>query len=149
MKIIVDADACPVKDEIIRTAKQKAIGVHFFADVNHRIKTDYGEVTLVDQGADSVDISLINKAERGDIIVSQDYGVASLAIGKGCFVIHPSGKILDADNIDQLMFERHLARKGRKTGLRGPRFKKRSKSDNEHFEDQLTKLVEDGLNCKT
>jgi hypothetical protein len=142
MRIIVDADACPVKEEIIRIAKNKAIEVHFFADVNHQIKTDYGVVTTVDQGADSVDIALVNKAMRGDVIVTQDYGVATLAIGKDCLVIHPSGKILDTNNIDQLMFERHISRKERSKGKRGPKFKKRTTNDNLYFEEQLRKLVE-------
>ena len=102
--VLVDADACPVKDEIIRVAKKNNIEVHFFADINHRITVDYGQVTIVDQGADSVDIALINNSQSGDIIVTQDYGVAMLAIGKGAFVLHPSGRELNNSNIDQLMF---------------------------------------------
>lgn len=142
MRIIVDADACPVKGEIERVARKEKIELYFFADVNHRISSDYATVVYVDQGADSVDIALMNKAKQNDIIVSQDYGVASMAIGKGCYVIHPSGKFLDSSNIDQLMFERHIARKERKRNKRGPKFKKRTASDDQYFEEQLKKMVE-------
>lgn len=142
MRIIVDADACPVKDEIVKAARKKGLEVHFFADVNHRLSSEYAIVHIVDQGADFVDIALINEAISGDVIVSGDYGVASLAIGKGCQVIHPSGKIIDKGNIDQLMFERHIAREERGRGRRGPRFKKRTSDDNQYFIKQLINIIE-------
>lgn len=146
MRIIVDADACPVKEEVIRVGKKNQLEVHLFADINHQISSEYGNVHIVDQGADFVDIALINEAKPGDVIITQDYGVASLAIGKGCAVIHPSGKIMDKENIDQLMFERHIAREERNRGRRGPRFKKRVKKDNQYFELQLEKLIFQDVN---
>lgn len=141
MRILVDADACPVKDEVIRVAKKCSLEVLYFVDVNHQLKSDYAKIFVVDQGADSVDLALINQMKAEDIVVSQDYGVASLAIGKKGYVILPSGKELHKDNIDMHMFERHISREERKRGRRGSRHKKRTTNDNERFEDMLGQLV--------
>ncbi len=141
MKILVDADACPVKDEIIRVARKYKLEVIYFVDINHRLNNDYAQVITVDQGADSVDLALINHMNKDDVIISQDYGVATLAIGKGGYVIHPSGRELNNDNIDMLMFERHLSREQRSQGKRGPKHKKRSRKDDESFYKSLETLV--------
>jgi len=141
MRILVDADACPVKEEIIRVAKKYELEVLYFVDVNHQLKSDYARIFVVDQGADSVDLALINKMQQKDVVVSQDYGVASLAIGQKGFVILPSGKELHVDNIDMHMFERHISREERKRGRRGSRHKKRTINDNERFEQSLEFMI--------
>lgn len=141
MRILVDADACPVKNEIVNTAKDNQLEVLFFVDVNHQLKDDYATVVVVDQGADSVDLKLINEMVAGDIVVTQDYGVASLAIGKGGLVLHQSGKEINEANIDLLMFERHMSRKARQQGKRGPKIKKRTAEDDRNFVQSLERLI--------
>lgn len=141
MRILVDADACPVKNEIIKAAKQHQLEVLFFVNFHHRITSDYATVIEVDDGADSVDLKLINAMVPGDIIVSQDYGVASLAIGKGGMVLHQNGYRIDESNIDRLMFERHMSKKARKQGKRGPHIKKRTSEHNEIFYTKLLSLI--------
>lgn len=141
MRILVDADACPVKDEIIEVAKKREIEVIYFIDVNHQLASDYAKVVVVDQGADSVDLALINHMQKEDVVISQDYGVATLAIGKGGYAMLPSGKELHAGNIDMHMFERHLSREERKKGKRGTRHKKRTIMDNVQFHKALEMLV--------
>lgn len=141
MRILVDADACPVKDEILKIAKKHKLEVLYFIDVNHELKSDYAQIFVVDQGADSVDLALINQMEVRDIVVSQDYGVATLAIGKGGYVLLPSGKELHKLNIDMHMFERHISREERKRGRRGTRHKKRTTDDNIRFEQALDMLI--------
>ena len=141
MRILVDADACPVKDEIIGVAKKHQLKVLYFVDVNHQLKSDYADIFVVDQGADSVDLALINQMEAHDIVVSQDYGVASLAIAKAGYALLPSGKELHKDNIDMHMFERHISREERKRGRRGSRHKKRTMNDNERFEASLEFII--------
>lgn len=141
MRILVDADACPVKEEILRVAQKHKLEVLYFVDVNHQLQSDYAQIFVVDQGADSVDLALINQMLQEDIVVSQDYGVASLAIGKKGYVILPSGKELHKDNIDMHMFERHISREERKRGRRGTRHKKRRSEDNERFESSLEFMI--------
>ena len=113
MKIFVDADACPVVHIVEKLAKKYEIPCKLLCDTNHVLRSDYSDVIVVGAGADAVDFKLISLLHRGDICVSQDYGVAAMALGKGCYAIHQSGKWYINENIDQMLMERHLAKKAR------------------------------------
>ena len=143
MKIFVDADACPVVRIVEKVAKKQNTEVYLLCDTNHVLQSDYSEVKIIGAGADAVDVALINLAKRGDIVVTQDYGVAAMALGKGCFCIHQSGRWYTNENIDQLLMERHMAKEARRASskhhLKGPR--KRTKEDDERFEESFQKLV--------
>ena len=143
MKIIVDADACPVKEIIIKIAKSFDIPVLMVADTSHIIGDDYSETVIIPQGNDAADIALINAAEKGDIIITQDYGVASMALGKQAYAIHHNGFMYNADNMDKMMFERFLSQKVRRAGgrTRGP--KKRTKEDDNKFAQVLQTLCKE------
>ena len=88
MKIFVDADACPVVGIVEELAKKYTIPVTLLCDTNHVISSDYSEVIVVGAGADAVDYKLISICHKGDMVVSQDYGVAAMALGKGAYAIH-------------------------------------------------------------
>lgn len=105
MKILVDADACPAKDIIEDVAKKNNVPVKMYCDLNHVLNSDYSTVEYVDSGFQSVDMSLINDTRKGDIVVSQDYGVAAMALGKGAYAISPKGYIYDDSNIDKLLLK--------------------------------------------
>ena len=124
MIIYVDADACPVVRIVERLAAQYHIPCTLLCDTNHVLHSEYSEVIVVGAGADAVDFKLITLIKPGDICVTQDYGVAAMALGKGCFCIHQSGKWYTDENIDQMLMERHLAKKARrgssKHHLKGP-----------------------------
>ena len=92
MKIFVDADACPVVRIVEKIAKEYDMPVCLLCDTNHVLQSDYSEIKVIGAGADAVDFALINMAKRGDIVVTQDYGVAAMALGKGCLGIHQSGR---------------------------------------------------------
>lgn len=119
MKIFVDADACPVVDIVEDIATKYNIPVTLLCDTNHVLTSDYSEVIVVGAGADAVDYKLISICHRGDIVVTQDYGVAAMALGKGAFAIHQSGKWYTNENIDQMLMERHLNKKreGHRAGI--------------------------------
>ena len=144
MKIYVDADACPVTRIVEKVAKEYDIDVVLLCDTNHILNSDYSEVCVIGAGSDAVDLALINKCQKGDIVVTQDYGVAALALGKNAYAIHQSGKIFTNDNIDGLLMDRHLAKKSRmsssKHHLKGP--KKRTKADDINFENSFRKLID-------
>ena len=147
MKIYVDADACPVTRIAERVAKEHGIPVVLLCDTNHVLNSDYSEIRVIGAGADAVDIALINLCQRGDIVVTQDYGVAALALGKGAKAIHQSGRWYMDENIDSLLMERHLAKVARRKGknhLKGPA--KRTEEDDRRFEESFQKLIE---NCNT
>lgn len=103
MQIFVDADACPVVAIVERIAKENSVPVTLLCDTNHVLSSDYSEVVVVGAGADAVDYKLISICHKGDIVVSQDYGVAAMALGKGAYAIHQSGRWYTNDNIDQML----------------------------------------------
>ena len=83
MQIFVDADACPVVGIVEEVAKEHSVPVTLLCDTNHVLSSDYSEVIVVGAGADAVDYKLISICHKGDIVVSRDYGVAAMALGKG------------------------------------------------------------------
>ena len=143
MKIFVDADACPVVGIVEELAKKYTILVTLLCDTNHVISSDYSEVIVVGAGADAVDYKLISMCHKGDMVVSQDYGVAAMALGKGAYAIHQSGKWYTNENIDQMLMERHLNKKARRASqkkhLKGP--KKRTAEDDEYFRESFEKMI--------
>lgn len=147
MQIYVDADACPVVGIVEKTARKYQIPVTLLCDTNHILTSDYSEVIVVGAGADAVDYKLISLCRRGDIVVSQDYGVAAMALGKGAYAIHQSGKWYTDENIDQILMERHLNKKARrashKNHLKGP--KKRTEEDDERFAQSFEQLIKAAL----
>lgn len=140
-KILVDADACPVKGIITRVAKRFKIPVVMFADTSHMIDDGCSEVVTVDRAADSVDIALANRVRRGDVVVTQDFGLAALVLPKGARVLNQNGMSYTDANIDRLLFERHLAQKVRRSGGRTAGPFKRTKKDDERFEALFEKLL--------
>ena len=143
MNIYVDADACPVVRIVEDLAEKYNIAVTLLCDTNHVLNSDYSDVIVVGAGADAVDYKLISICHKGDIVVSQDYGVAAMALGKGAYAIHQSGRWYTNDNIDRMLMERHLNKKQRRTShknhVKGP--KKRTSEDDERFRESFEKMV--------
>ena len=142
MRILVDADACPVKKEILELAKQYDLEVHMFFDNSHQYEDGYSTVYILDKGADSVDYALINRSLKGDIIVTQDYGVATMALSKKAFPLNQNGLIYNDDNIMGLLSNRAINQKIRRhKNMKGP--KKRTQQNNIDFSKSLKKLIID------
>ena len=142
--IYVDADACPVVRIVKAVAMEAGLPVTLLCDTNHVLYSDYSQVKTIGAGADAVDFALVNLCRRGDIVVTQDYGVAAMALGKGAYGIHQSGKWYTNDNIDQLLMDRHLAKKARRASgkhhLKGP--PKRTQEDDLRFEASFRRLID-------
>lgn len=143
MKILVDADACPVTRIVEEIAEKENIPCLLLCDTNHVLESDYSEVKIIGAGADAVDFALLNLCQKGDLVVTQDYGVAAMILGKGAYGIHQSGRWYTNQNIDQLLMERHLAKKARmgkgKHHLKGP--SKRTEEDDKRFQESFEKLI--------
>lgn len=143
-RILVDADACPVIAIVEKLAKEKEIPVVLLCDTNHVLHSEYSEVKVIGAGRDAVDFALITECRAGDIVVTQDYGVAAMALGKKAYALHQSGKRYTDENIDRMLMERHLAKKERqrsgKHHLKGP--KKRTEEDDRRFELALRQMLE-------
>jgi len=134
MRILVDADACPVKQIIIRLAKERDIPVIMLIDTSHELDDGYSMVITVDKQADSVDFALMGLLNGDDIVVTQDYGLAAMVLGKGVRVVNQKGLVFTNDNIDKLLMDRHVGQKVRRSGGRTKGPAKRTKEDDELFE---------------
>lgn len=143
MKIFVDADACPVVGIVEKIAEKYNIEVTLLCDTNHVLYSNYSDVIVVGAGADAVDFKLISVCHNGDVVVTQDYGVAAMALGKGAYAIHQSGRWYTNENIDRMLMERHLNKKARrgshKNHIKGP--KKRTDEDDLRFAESFEKLL--------
>lgn len=143
MKIYVDADACPVVRIVEKLAMKYEVPCVLLCDTNHMLQSEYSEVIVVGAGADAVDFKLVSLLKKGDICVSQDYGVAAMALGKDCFAIHQSGKWYTNENIDRMLLERHLAKKARRSSrknhLKG--LAKRTGEEDKRFEESFEKMI--------
>ena len=145
MRILVDADACPVKEIIVRSAKQRNIPVTMLIDTSHEWSDGYSEVITVDKQADSVDFPLMGLLTPEDIVVTQDFGLAAMVLGKGAQAVNQNGLVYKDDNIDKLLMERHIGAKVRRGGGRTKGPAKRTKEDNERFEAAFVKLLDIAL----
>lgn len=146
MTVYIDADACPVIRIAEEIAKRYSVPVTLLCDTNHVLTSAYSTVKIIGAGHDAVDIALINLCRRGDIVITQDYGVAALALGKGAKAIHQSGKQFTDENIDGLLMERHLAQKARRSGkhhLKGPA--KRTPEDDQRFAESFEHLIREAI----
>ncbi len=144
MKILVDADACPVKEIVVSLAKKYEISVEMVTDSAHVLHYSeiFVHVTTVDKGADSADLKIANLTQKGDIAITGDYGLATLLLAKGATTLHHNGFFYTPENIDRMLFERHLSREMRrqKKGRSG-RIAKRTKENDEAFAAALEKAI--------
>ena len=141
MQILVDADACPVKQIIVRLAKQRNIPVTMLIDTSHELNDGYSRVITVDKQADSVDYALMGLLTRDDIVVTQDFGLAAMVLGKGAKAVNQNGLVYTDENIDKLLLERYIGQKIRRGGGRTKGPAKRTKADDDRFEAAFELLL--------
>ena len=142
MKVLIDADACPVVDIAVRLCKEFDIPCLLLCDTAHQMHRDGAQTLVFDKGADSVDFALANRVEHGDIVVTQDYGLASMCLAKGARVLHQDGWEYTAYNIDALLFSRHEARKYRASGGRTKGPAKRKPEQDAAFRTAINELLQ-------
>ena len=142
VKIWIDADGCPVVKTAIGIAKKK----HYLVSVvkNHAviIEDDYAEIITVDISRDAADFYIVNHMSTGDIVITQDYGLAAMVLSKQGQIINQNGRLITKDNIDLILDQRHMSRVARMQKGKYTKFKKRSKADDEAFIMAFGKLLE-------
>lgn len=141
MKILIDGDGCPVMNLAIEIAQQHRIEVVVFCDTAHVINRSDIKVITVSKGNDAVDFRLINEIQSGDILITQDYGLAAMGLAKRAWPIHQNGFRYTDQNIDQLLFTRHLGKEVRRRGGRTKGPSKRGKEQDEAFSRGLVQLI--------
>ena len=141
MRILIDGDGCPVVDITVRLCRREKVPCLILCDTAHCLQKDGARTIVVDQGADSADFALVNLLQPGDLVITQDYGLASMCLARGARVLHQDGMEYTEDNIDTLLTFRHAAAKIRRSGgrLKGP--KKRTPEQDRAFEAGLLALL--------
>lgn len=143
MRLLIDGDGCPVIYISINVAKKFNKEVIIISDTSHDFSKYKVEKIVVSKGNDSADYIIVNKLNKGDIVVTQDYGLAAMVLSRGGYAINQNGLVYNNENIDQLLFTRHISKKVRQGGGRTKGPKKRSKDDDIRFEISLIKLFEE------
>ncbi|MBP3446755.1 MAG: YaiI/YqxD family protein [Clostridia bacterium] len=141
MKIFIDADGCPVVDITVSVAKKHSLPCYIICDTAHEFSKDGAETVVVEKGADSVDFKLVNLVTAGDIVVTQDYGLAAMCLARKAVPISQNGLVFTDKNIDELLFSRYVSKKIRNAGgrLKGP--SKRTPEQDERFLQALEGLI--------
>ena len=142
MQVLIDADACPVVDIAVRLCKNHGISCLLLCDTAHTIHRDGAETLVFDKGSDSVDFALVNRTEHGDIVITQDYGLASMCLGRNVRILHQDGWEYTLDNISGLMEQRHASKKHRMAGGRTKGPTKRTKAQHIAFEKALQQMLQ-------
>ena len=141
MRIYIDADGCPVTKITVRIAKECGIPCTLLCDTAHRFDIPGTEVITVEKGADSVDFRLVNLLEKGDITITQDYGLAAMCLSKGALVLHQDGRQYTAENISGLLEFRAVSKKIRRAGGRLRGNPKRTPQQDQAFETALRGMI--------
>lgn len=142
MKVLIDADGCPVVDIAVRLCKHFHIPCVLLCDTAHILQRDGAETLVFDKGADSVDFALVNRVEKGDIVITQDYGLASMCLARTDRVLHQDGWAYTPDNIGALLFQRHASREYRAAGGRFKGPSKRKPDQDKTFAQALERLLQ-------
>ncbi len=141
MKVFVDGDGCPVVRLCEKICQNKDVPLAVYCDTAHIINLQYGNVFVVDSGADMVDFTIMGAIQKGDVLVTQDYALAAMALGKGCVCLNQDGREYTNDNIDFLLLSRHENKKLRRAGGRTKGPKKRTESQDQSFAAALEAVL--------
>lgn len=142
MKVLIDADACPVTGLAVGICREFGAACILVCDTAHEIRREGCETVVVDKGADSADLAIANRAQSGDIVITQDYGLASLCLAKCARVLHQDGWAYTQDNIQALLFQRHETKKYRAAGGRTKGPSKRKAEQDRAFAAALRVLLQ-------
>lgn len=141
MRIFIDADGCPVVDETVNIAREFKIPVTIVKNYAHVINNSYAEIVTVDVSSDSADYYIVNHMGKGDLVITQDNGLAAMALAKEGLVVNQNGSLINNDNIDILLSARHIHRELRQRGIYAGKSKKRVKSNNKSYEVTLRNIL--------
>lgn len=141
MTILIDADGCPVVDLTLLVAKEYNVSVIIMCDTSHQIEREGAQTLVFDKGADSVDFALVNRVHPGDVVITQDYGLASMCLARCARVLNQNGLEYTANNIDALLFCRHENKKLLRAGKHPKGSTKRTEAQNEAFENALKTVL--------
>lgn len=139
---MVDADSCPVKEEIVEIANSFSMDAVFVASFAHMKNDLNGAVwQFVDSSKEAADLFIMNNVKSGDVVVTQDIGLASTLLLKGVYVLSPKGILFEENEIRTALDMRYLSAKARRKGVYGKGPKPYSREDRSRFVEQLTNIL--------
>ena len=141
MRILIDADGCPVVEQTLAVAKEHRLEVYILCDTSHLYEREGAKTITVAKGADSADFRLVNLVREGDIVVTQDYGLAAMCLARRAAVLNQDGMRYTGENIEGLLNFRHQAHKIRAAGGRLRGNAKRRDAQDENFKTALEELI--------
>ena len=147
MKILIDADGCPVVDLTVRIAAQYKVPVLILCDTAHQIQRNGAQTLIFGKGTDSVDFALANRVHPGDLVITQDYGLASMCLASMCLarrarVLNQNGLEYTPENIDGLLFRRHENKKLLRAGKHPKGAPRRTKVQDITYKSALEKILQ-------
>lgn len=143
MRIFIDADGCPVVHETIDLVQKMNIPVTVVKNYAHELQSEYAEIITVDISRDAADFYIANHLKHEDVLITQDYGLAALALSKKCRILTQNGLLITDHNIMRLLDARHVNQKMRQTKKIYTKHKKRTAEDDELFKAALLKLLKE------
>lgn len=143
MRILIDADGCPVVDIVVAIAKERQLECLILCDTSHIFEKPGARTQTFSKGGDSVDFALVNLLQPDDLVITQDYGLAAMCLSRKARVLHQDGMEYTADNIDALLLARHTARKIRSGGSRLRGNSKRTHAQDTAFGRALRQLLDE------
>ncbi|MCZ0755571.1 YaiI/YqxD family protein [Anoxybacillus sp. J5B_2022] len=141
MTIFVDADACPVKHEIFSLARQYNVESVFVSSYNHFSHDQTMKWVYVDTEKEAVDLYIVNHAHRGDVVVTQDIGLASMLVNRQIYVVSPRGSVYREEEMGQRLYARYLQAKQRRQGIYGKGMKRFSAEERQAFRKSFEKIL--------
>lgn len=140
--ILIDADGCPVVDLTVQTATKYKVPVLILCDTAHQIQRDGAQTLTFDKGPDSVDFALVNRIHPGDLVITQDYGLASMCLARRARVLNQNGLEYTPENIDGLLFRRHENKKLLRAGKHPKGASKRTKEQDITYRNALGRILQ-------
>lgn len=141
LAVLIDADGCPVVDITVRLCRPRGIPVLILYDTAHRIERDGADTLVFDKGTDSVDFALVNRVRPGDIVITQDYGLAGMCLARDARVLNQNGMEYTAENIDGLLETRYQNKKLLRAGKHPKGPAKRTKEQDVNFTRELERVL--------
>lgn len=145
MRVLIDGDGCPVVDIAVELCRARNVPCLLLCDTAHEFHREGAETLTFDKGTDSVDFALANRVQAGDLVITQDYGLASMCLARGARILHQDGWEYTSWNIDALLLQRHEAKKYRLSGGRAKSIPKRTDQQNRTFRSAMAALLDDML----
>lgn len=141
MTVFVDADACPVKHEIFLLARQYNVESVFVSSYNHFSHDEAMKWLYVDAEKEAVDLYIVNRAQKGDVVVTQDIGLASMLVSREIYVVSPRGKVYTEEEMGHRLYARYLQAKQRRQGIYAKGMKRFSAEERQAFRKSFEKIL--------